>query len=167
MKKITTIVLVSSFISACSGSGSEFQDNSTPVTGLSIIDIAGVWDTSEVVGQEIDESYLIIDQDGITQDYDYRGDSYNNGQNCYRKRTGSINNLGNSTFETIDSEGFRVGFSMSVANNELTSNVVSINGIAIDDFIEQNSIPEEDFTKLFVSVKSTLQETDFVPLCTD
>lgn len=170
MKKITAVLLVSSFISACSGSGtgtgsSAPEDHHDPMSGLSLADISGVWDTSERNEQYIDESYLFISQSGITNDYDYRGDSYDNGQNCYSKSTGTIRSLGDNLFETIEADGFRVIFAMSLADNTLTSDVVSINDIPVDDFIEQNNIPVEDFTKTFLSTRSSLYESDFEPLC--
>lgn len=169
MNKIVVVLLVSSFISACSDSDTSSvpEDNHAPISGLSLADISGVWDTSERNENYIDETYLFISQSGTTNDYDYRGDSYDNEQNCYSKSTGTIRSLGDSLFETIEADGFRVIFVMSLADNTLTSDVISINDIPVDDFIEQNNIPEEDFTKTFISTRSSLYETDFEPLCID
>lgn len=52
------------------------------VTGLS--SIVGIYDWSDDYGVDgIDEWYLEIDSDGYISDYDYQGDSYDLGDNCY------------------------------------------------------------------------------------
>lgn len=168
MNKLLILTVVSSILAGCgSGTSSAPENHNAAISGLSLADISGVWDTSEQNEQYIDESYLFINQSGITNDYDYRGDSYDNGQNCYSKSTGTIRSLGDNLFETIDADGFRMIFAMSLADNTLTSDVISINDIPVEDFIEQNSIPVEDFTKTFFSTRSSLNETDFEPLCID
>lgn len=79
--KVVTIALaisVSMLLTACN----DESEDSVKVTGLS--SIVGVYDWSDTYDDgSVDEWYLAIDADGYISDYDYQGDSFDLGENCY------------------------------------------------------------------------------------
>ena len=73
----------------------------------SITDIVGVWDDSETLDNgEIDEVYLVIRSSGEVFFYDYDGDSFDKGANCYYSGSfGAFTSLGNANFRFDYSTG--------------------------------------------------------------
>ena len=78
-----SVILV---LSACSGDGSS--------GGKIPSQLVGVWDTSQQVGQVVDELYTVVRSDGTGTDYDYQGDSFDQGLNCYLVSDYTITYLG-------------------------------------------------------------------------
>jgi hypothetical protein len=140
MKGILSLAVLSIALTGCSSGDS--SNDSDPL----LSDISGVWDASRTFGQEVDEYYVIIKESGVTVSYDYDGDSFDQGDNCYYKYSDAISGLGNDDFEIILEDGNIINASMKVSNNDL---VVTVN----------------DFTQTWP--KSSLQESDFSPLCSD
>lgn len=143
MKHILTLTISSIFLVACGGgSGNGGSDILTP----SLSDIAGTWDDSETVGEEVDKKYVVIKDYGELITYDYDGDSFDQGSDCYYRFTDSITDLGNGSFEIVDDSSFRYEVAIAVSNNQLT--VTSVNGTS-------------------TSPSSSLTESDFIPLCNE
>jgi hypothetical protein len=72
------IAFLTFFLVSCGGGGDGTSDSSRDVTSIS--GLAGVWDYSE--GTD-DVYYIYIDQSGNLSEYDYQGDTVDNGADCY------------------------------------------------------------------------------------
>jgi hypothetical protein len=127
VQKIFAVIILSSFLAAC-GSSDESKGVDLPTSGgASLADIVGVWDASEMHGQLIDEHYLIIYR-SISSDgkivgkiglFDYRGDSFNSGENCYEATIDDFIDYGFGDFEvrkTVDDKYF---IKAELSGNEL------------------------------------------------
>ena len=116
---------------------SNTSSSDTGTSNVTLADIVGVWDSS--IGS--DENYTAFRSNGTYVDYDYQGDAFDMGENCYDVYPGTIEDLGNGRFRLDDSD--RVG-------------TFSFSG---DDLRFQ--APEGTY-----SLSSTsLSETDLVPEC--
>lgn len=112
------------------------ESEGTPAT---LSDIQGVWDASTTQFGEKDEFYLVFDGNTYSE-YDYDGDSAGNGDNCYYVETGTIGDLGDGKFNTIDSQGEK--------------EIVSIH------------VEGENLNLLFLTLRpTTRQPSDLVPEC--
>ena len=142
--KLISIALLGMLIIGCDGGGGG-GSSSAP----SLVDIAGVWDASETVGQKIDETYTVITINGEMIGYDYMGDSYDQGKNCYDKYlSGMIKNLGNGNFLLVDNNGKRDYIQISLSGNKL-----KLTG-------------EDENIKITVTwTRANLLESDLTPLC--
>ncbi len=140
MKKVLTLILSSLFLVACGGDDN--KENSIDEPSLS--QISGVWDMTETYNGEEDKYYVVIKDYGEMISYDYDGDSYDKGEDCYWKFTDSITDLGSGFFEVIDESNYVYTLNASISKNKLT---FAYGG-------EVQSYP-----------KSSLQESEFVPLC--
>lgn len=76
--KFNHFTLISLVILAMAGCGSGGDDSGQEVTSLS--QLAGVWDFSEGTN---DVWYIYFDQNGNVSDYDYQGDTFDMGADCY------------------------------------------------------------------------------------
>ena len=112
-------------------------------------DLVGSWDQSEKHDQEIDELYFIVKDDGATIDFDYFGDSYDQGDNCYSKEEG----------ETIVDNGGG-NFVVQRLNVDESSVHVAISGSTITITGSYEGQPYTSTAK-----KISLIESDFTPLC--
>ncbi|MBX2836306.1 MAG: hypothetical protein KTR35_05590 [Gammaproteobacteria bacterium] len=77
--------------------------------------IAGLWDFTETINGEIDVYYIEILADGRFFEWDYQGDSFDQGDNCYLTGEFTITSLGGDRYILQGEE-----VSMSVSNGELT-----------------------------------------------
>lgn len=119
MKFLALIMAV--FLVGC-GSGNE----GTPA---SLSDIVGVWDDSEFEEQVLDEWYYVIQEDGQTYWYDYQGDSYNMGDNCYESlKSSRLVDLGNGEFNEVYSGDDPSTLNISISGNKMTVNGTDIDG---------------------------------------
>jgi len=128
------IALTSTLIAltACGGGGGGGDDAVCDDTPPSLFDITGVWDISSAVGQEFDERYMNISiysnppasielsSRGRILDYDYLGDSFDQGPDCYRTANDDeILDLGNGEFVIIDGDGRELFFSANFCGSTL------------------------------------------------
>ena len=113
MKKALAAVLLSFIILVgCGGGGnSGAEGSSSSVTVLS--SIVGVYDWSDFYQDgTIDEWYLAIAPDGWISDYDYRGDSYDRGRNCYviDRNWERLAHLGDNRFVFLNGDIIKADF---------------------------------------------------------
>jgi hypothetical protein len=89
--------LISLLLAACGGGGSSGGQD---VTSLS--QLAGVWDFSEGTN---DVWYIYFDQNGNVSDYDYQGDTVDNGADCYKADVNwdTITHVSGNTFRSTSS----------------------------------------------------------------
>ena len=141
---ILALFLVVSLVSCGDGGGGSSS------TAPSLVDIAGVWDASRTSGQDIDENYIVFKINGQMVTYDYMGDSYDEGQNCYEKVLSIIKDLGNGKFMVVSEDGERDYVQISLSSNKLR-----LTG-------------EEGNMKISVTwTRANLLESYFTPLCSD
>jgi len=142
MKYLSVILVL--VLTGC-GSESDSGRNAT------IEDLVGTWDTSEKIGQEIDELYYIIEGDGNVIDFDYDGDSYDKGSNCYYKYDGA----------TLVDQG-EGNFLVEVVNSEDYMAKISISGSTITVTTDEDG---DSYTSKAVKIDRI--ESDFTPLCNE
>lgn len=136
MKKSLFVAFLLFTLCACGDDGD---------SALTLADIAGVWDDSTVYSSTIeDEWYIVIKPDGTITDYDYYGDTFDQGDDCYYKSESIITDLGGGNFEIIDEDGLEVIVHASISGNQLVFKVDN----------DTYAFPQ-----------SPLQESDFTPLC--
>lgn len=95
-KTIALLVVVGFLTAACNDEG-----GSASVDGLS--SIVGIYDWSDTYdGGVVDEWYIGIDAEGNVSDYDYNGDSFDMGSNCYYidRDWEQLTHVSGSTFNT-------------------------------------------------------------------
>jgi hypothetical protein len=114
-------------------------NNSSP----SLADIVGVWDGSVTNINGTDEIYTVIKANGAAISYDYLGDSFDRGPNCYDKDTYTITDLGGGNF----------------SGDGLVWNAIISNG----NLVATGSFEGNAFT--ITDVPSSLLESDFAPIC--
>lgn len=110
----------------------------TGTSNVTLADIVGVWDSS--IGS--DENYTAFRIDGTYVDYDYQGDAYDMGENCYDVYPGTIEDLGNGRFRLDDSD--RIGtfsFSGDDLRFQAPEAAYSMNSTSL---IETDLVPECD-----------------------
>lgn len=156
MKK--TLLSLSIFALTACGGGSDV-DKGDIFNGGSITNITGVWDGTENMGAEgIDESYLVIDKNGLITFYDYMGDSYDQEGNCYWINVGQLKSVGNNNFEYTP---IPTGTTTGEKPNALT--ITRKDDKLTIDFNDSEH-PEEDTLTLTKSNKSA---NNFTPECAD
>lgn len=154
MKKVILSVAILSLI----GCGSDDDSPSTPSGGVSgSVNAEGVWDGTE----DGDEIYLVV-KSGVWIEYDYLGDSYDNGPNCYTSYILDIENRGDNTYRVFypnltDSEYSDVKITQS--NNNLNFEVIA------REISDANASDFAPVGYAFSYKPSTLSESDFSPLC--
>lgn len=142
MKKILALTISSLFLVACGGGGSGSSDNRSNNEQPSLSDISATWDAKVTVGEEVDEIYLVIKDHGEMVLYDYDGDSYDDGSDCYYKYSVAITDLGDGFFEIYGDVADTHTVKLEISDSQLFDGV--------------DYMPE-----------SSLKESDFVPLCSD
>jgi len=75
--KLLAALAVVVTLAACGGGGGGSK------ASLKQSDIVGLWDTSEVENNVKDEAYIYIDENGVIHPFDYVGDAFDRGPNCY------------------------------------------------------------------------------------
>lgn len=118
-----------------------FDLNNTEFAGL-----AGVWNASDDFGVEVDELYLVIDANGLFRDYDYMGDTFDQGPNCYELESGWLEKSGD--LYTLHYEDGQIITDISI---EANGDVLSVVNSA------------EDFSADYP--RETRTEEEFVPVC--
>ncbi|MGH1485961.1 MAG: hypothetical protein ACRBCI_07035 [Cellvibrionaceae bacterium] len=118
MFKLKYTVLLSGifFLTACGSSGGNSNDST-----ITLADMVGVWDdTREDRSGNTNIEYIVIKNDGARIDYDYQGDSSDNGANCYEASNYSFLDLGNGTFQLTFPDGDTTDLNASIFNDVLT-----------------------------------------------
>jgi len=138
MKKLLALTISSLMLVGC-GSGNEGN-----ITTPSLSEISSVWDMTETDEFGEDQVYLVIKDSGEFIIYDYDGDTWDQGEDCYYKYSETITDLGDGSFEISEYSGEYNTFNLSLSDNKLT----------VINSPETYSLP-----------KSSLEESDFVPLC--
>jgi hypothetical protein len=158
MKNIFALTILSSVLAGCGGldsdSDSDVVDN---VTLLS--DLFYVWDASETDGQLVDEKYVVVKANNVSITYDFAGDSFDQGVNCYTPESSTITDLGNGIFEDDDGSGLITTSRVVVTNNALAGTILTINSIDATEFFADNNI-EGDLA--YSWAKSSRLESDFL-----
>lgn len=140
MKRFLFASVFSIFLVACGGSSSGNNSDT------SLSDIVGVYDNTSIKDQGVDESYIVIKQDGQFIEYDYQGDSFHLGLNCYVIINTMITDFGTGKFELSDNSGYSQMVGISHTENSFT-------------------LSSDDFSDTLTLKKSTLLEKDFIPQC--
>ena len=111
-KAVVTFLLSASILGGCGGGGNGSAEGGSPgVTSLS--SIVGVYDWSILDADgTIDEWYLAIAPSGWISDYDYQGDSYNRGRNCYviERNWERLAHLGDNRFVFLNGDIVKADF---------------------------------------------------------
>jgi len=142
MKKILLITLACLFIVGCEDD--ESSSNNENLAQPSLAQISKTWDLTETDEFGEDVVYLVVKDHGEFIIYDYDGDSWDEGDECYYKLTSTITDLGDGSFEIAACEDYYPVVDMSISEGRL----------AISDEEGAYSYPE-----------ATLEESEFVPLC--
>ena len=116
-KRIISSVFVLSFVvSACGGGGGGSDDPGTTPSGSedkiavnSISQIEGFWNATETRNGVQDVDYEYVSSSGVFTSYDYMGDSFDRGDNCYAVELQSVDDYtiftpgsGDGSFYIID-----------------------------------------------------------------
>jgi hypothetical protein len=121
---------------ACGGGDGNGGDGSIPSS------IVGVWDVSSQQGQEVDEMYTVIRANGTGADYDYMGDSFDQGANYYAVDNYTITTVKTNTYKLSYDDGFEATLSISVKGDTMSySTDGGSSGTA-----QRASFQESDFT---------------------
>ena len=113
-KRIIFFIGVLPLIS-CGGS----NDNSNSST-ITLADMVGVWDDTREESGNTDIEYIVIKSNGSRIDYDYQGDSANNGANCYEASNYFFSDLSDGLFELTFPDGDTTTLSASISGDTLT-----------------------------------------------
>jgi hypothetical protein len=142
-------------LTGCGGGGSDSSSDEASLSEVSaaisndapsLSEIAGVWDASITIDNEVDEVYIVFKDYGDVIIYDYLGDTFDQGVDCYYQSIESITDLGDGSFEIV-----------SDYSEDIIINIALSGG----DLIGTNSYGEFTFSK------ASLEESDFSPLCSD
>ncbi len=101
MKNKMALALILIFIFSLTSCGSDSGGGSSSVNSLS--DIARVWDWSDNYGNGIvDEYYIHFSESGSVSGYDYDGDNYDQGSDCYYidRNWDTITHVSGNTFNS-------------------------------------------------------------------
>jgi len=144
MKKFLALSFTSLFLVACNSDDNTTENTqSANIAQPSLAQIDGVWDFTETSQSGEDQIYVSIDSD--TNEYviyDYFGDSFDQGPDCYLKYSEVITDLGGGLFELSEFGVDYFQFNFLITNNQLQLR---------DDY---ETYP-----------RSSLTESDFTPLC--
>lgn len=155
MQKICSLAVLSWFLVACGGSGGENKVGLD--SGPSLADISGVWNATEEVGQFKDVRYIVFEVDsneivkGSFVTYDYDADSFDLGENCYRKFSDEIVDLGYGDFEIT-----------KYSINEDDELVVVLDQYLIHAKLSGNELTILDDDETTIYPKSTFDESNFL-----
>ena len=120
---------LSVFLTACSPPSSD-------PTKVDLVDLVGLWNSSEKVGLKTDIVYTRVSSDGAIIEYDYDGDDVDQGLSCYQIDSGHIKQLqGNRFLVTADMhaiEQFEVELELLDAGNALKIYFIDSNDIDTD-----------------------------------
>ena len=142
------------------GSSCDFDIPTPTPSTIELADIIGVWDGSVDHGAEgNDEFYVVVKSNGELTSYDYRGDSYNMGDNCYNLNTIQLTDTGieNTFTYIIDGDTTSLAFVAEFSGEDLI----------LTGQLDQYFYPSHDDSAI-TSVQyspSSLFESDFTPEC--
>lgn len=119
--KILAALISTSLLSACACDADSNVDTRTSNTDSSLaepetrlIALSGLYDTSK----DNDESYLYISEAGVVTSFNYEGDAFGSGLNCYSKVNTGFNVTYDSLAQeyTLASDTLTVGFKYDSVN---------------------------------------------------
>lgn len=148
-KVMKIIYLVASVIllAACGG------DSGGSSSSLS--NIAGIYEYNyepDVIGSENDEGYIIITEDGRYTEYDFLGDAFDQGSNCYIIFDFDIESLGGTSYLLSNDDGDEGTATIDETENGLLITITSFN--------------EEEFEfEIPVTQNTSILESDLTPDC--
>jgi len=120
----TVLMSLVALLVACSPAG---QD----VTQVEMKDLVGLWNSSETVGMKQDKMYTRITSSGSIIEYDYDGDSVDQGLDCYQVNTGTLKQVGGNhyivTTDMLVTKQFDVELEWLDAGNALKVYVLDTN----------------------------------------
>lgn len=143
LKALFTVAVFITFISSCS------DNNNNNDTGEELLaDIQGMW---QLDSEDGDVSYVHVD-DRIVSNYDYMGDDFDEGPECYLYTRTEIKTIEGDqvTFIVEDDPQLTVTAKISVKNN-----ILSVS----------QKLGNIEFTELFN--RSNSNSDSFVPFCDD
>ena len=150
MKKLLMMSLLAT-LTACGGGSGDGGGDFT--SGGSASKLVGMWNATTDEGEDgIDENYLAIDSDGFVSLYDYDGDTYDDGENCYwiEEDVAELKALGDDRYRVVQEGSSDTQILIiTVQNNTMT-------------IAEEGD--EEDFSTL---TRSSIPVSDFTPECSD
>jgi hypothetical protein len=128
-------------LEACSDDENSGGNNNNP----SLADISGVWDATNTIGQEIDEIYVVIRANGESITYDYNGDSFDQGSNCYISYSETLTDLGGGEFEITDVFDEKYIATFELSGNQLIAET-TFRSTTITQTLSPTSLQESDFS---------------------
>jgi len=149
MKKILSLSACL-LLAACGGSGSDSGSDDINNDSPSLSDLSGIYDSSYTEDDVKDEMYLVIRSDGTWTEYDFDGDAFDEGDNCYYEYSGTVEDYGDGEFKI---EGEFIIESLDIA--------------LVDNGIEITGEDESGNVVVYTYPSSTLSESDFIPLCSE
>jgi hypothetical protein len=113
MKDTIKIILLATLISIITACSSEDEEGFKNLPGelAEPADIIGVWDGSSGDENGYDEFYTVVRDNGTFTDFDYQGDTQDNGNDCYERADGSYRYEGDGIYVfnfNGDSKDYRV-----------------------------------------------------------
>lgn len=169
------IVLTASLIGLLAGCGGGGGSSDTTIdnggvspegsTNITLADISGIWNATESTSEWQDIDYVSISSSGAVKDYDYMGDSFDQGDICYwltENYTTITDNGGGQFVISTNDNGAVVSSNMAVTLNGTVLTMTYIDSFDDDD--DGNTTETQTMT---MTRASGLQESDFQPLCDD
>jgi hypothetical protein len=145
-------------LTACGGGNG--ADKANIFGGGGMGNIVGVWDATENLGDDgIDEVYFAFDKSGLLTFYDYAGDSYDQGANCYWIDIAEVRSLGNNNYEITT-----LGEDADEEPEEPDVVTITRKG---DKLTIDSSNSEDPDQSINTFTKSTKSVSDFTPECQD
>jgi len=145
MKKILSLSACL-LLAACGGSGSDGDSSDSP----SLSDISGIYDSGSTEDGITDEMYLVIRSNGTWTEYDYAGDEFDQGANCYVVADfGEIEGFENGEFE-LYSDGLDAFTDVEIALVDDSLEVTSAEGDTVSSFPSSTKV-ESEFTSQLCS----------------
>ena len=122
-------------------------------------DLEGNWNITTDEGEEgIDEVYWVIENDLSVTSYDYDGDSYDLGDNCYWVTNGRLTPTGNPEDNAYTLEWLTFGSDGSYSVNYSTTIWIEVTG---------NNLTFDVLGDTYVIPPSTIPESNYTPECDD
>lgn len=151
--RILSAFLACFFITACGGSDSDVSNNVTSGQSRSSeISLEEFIGTYKLIFEDApnDEYFVVVRDDGEYIEYDFDGDSFDMGENCYFRFPYDITEIGSNSFEIVDEfDSFK--FRLDRIRNGFNATLFEANG------------ESDNFEVIFEN--STLLESDFTPEC--
>jgi hypothetical protein len=146
VQKIFAVIILSSFLAACGSSDESVSENLSNSSGPSLAEISGVWDASVKYGnQSIDERYLVVYSDGFIRKFNYKGDSYDLGENCFEATIDKLFDYGFGDFEVTSELEGKFFIKVELSENELIiTDEDEIPKIYPESMLEVSYLEDED-----------------------